>query len=201
MSAYLQLRPRIAHVRRWCLQRVSRACPGKGRGGVRRLSAAAEGRRVPAAPGASVRAASRRGSRPPWLRYTRGNQGRVPCWRDRLPVLRLYDQLEPSPGVGDPLREIDRPDRDLRGIGSSRLRRPTVPVPDCAVASHDLRGALFRRSWTVPRSHELRPIIPGPGGRDLAEVALVDLAMTRPGTVRPHQGLYRLSDIFLNIST
>jgi len=42
---------------------------------------------------------------------------------------------------------------------------------------------------------------PEPGGRDRAEVALADLAMTRPETVRPHQGLDRLSDFFLNMGT
>jgi hypothetical protein len=31
-------------------------------------------------------------------------------------------------------------------------------------------------------------------------VALADLAMTRPETVRPHQSLYSLSDLFLNIA-
>jgi len=56
MSACLQLRePSIARVRRWCLQRVPRACPGLGRGGVRRLPATADGRRVPAVPLALVR--------------------------------------------------------------------------------------------------------------------------------------------------
>jgi hypothetical protein len=40
---------------------------------------------------------------------------------------------------------------------------------------------------------------PEPGGCDLAEVALADLTMTHPETVRPHQGLYGISDFFLNI--
>ncbi len=42
---------------------------------------------------------------------------------------------------------------------------------------------------------------PEPSDRDLAKVALADLAMSRPETVSPHQGLYRLSDFFLNIGT
>jgi len=71
----------------------------------------------------SALAASGRGSRPPWLRYTRGHQGLGAVLARPLPVLRLYDQLEPSPGVGDLPREIDRPDRVLLGIGPSRLRR------------------------------------------------------------------------------
>jgi hypothetical protein len=69
----------IARVRGWCLQRVSRACPRPGRGGVRRLPAAADGRRVPAAPGASALAASGPGSRPPWLRYSFLSHHRAPA--------------------------------------------------------------------------------------------------------------------------
>ncbi len=42
---------------------------------------------------------------------------------------------------------------------------------------------------------------PEPGGRDLAEVALADLAMTRPETVRPHLGRYRLFDLFSNLAS
>ena len=39
-------------------------------------------------------------------------------WRDRyLRFACLYGQLEPSPGVGDLLRETDRPDRDHLGKG------------------------------------------------------------------------------------
>jgi hypothetical protein len=53
-----------------------------------------------------------------------GHQGLGAVLARPSPVLRLYDQLEPSPGVGDLLREIDRPDRDLLGTGPSRLRRP-----------------------------------------------------------------------------
>ena len=71
-----------------------------------------------------------------------------------------------------------------------------MPVPDCAVASQGPPGTLFPRSLTVPRSHELRQIIPGTRRPRLAEVALADLAMTRPETIRPHQGLDGLSDFF-----
>jgi hypothetical protein len=42
-------------------------------------------------------------------------------------------------------------------------------------------------------------LFPEPSGRDLAKVTLADLAMSRPETVSPHQGLYKLSDFFLNI--
>ena len=101
----------------------------------------------PAAPGASALAASGRGSRPPWLRYTRGHQGLGAVLARPSPVLRLYDQLEPSAGVGDLLREIDRPDRDVLGTGPSRLRRPhRAGSSDCAVAGQGLPGTLFPRS-------------------------------------------------------
>ena len=115
-------------------------------------------------------------------------------------MLRLYDQLEPSPGVGGLLREIDRPDRDLLGIGavraeaSAQCRYLTVPLPAKAcLAPCSLGHEQFRDLTSCAR------LSPEPGGCDLAEVALADLAMTCPGTIRPHQDLYGLSDFFLNI--
>jgi hypothetical protein len=75
-----------------------------------------------------------------------------------------------------------------------------VPVPDCAVTSQGQPGTVFPRvmnssgiSWTAP-DHPRKP-----GGRDHAEVALADLPMTRTETVRPHPGLYGLSEFFSSL--
>ena len=149
--------------------------PAAGSGGVRRLPAAADGverrpplalvrwQRVDAVPG------------PPWLRCTRGHQGLGAVLAGPSPVLRLYDQLEPSPGVGDLLREIDRPDRGLPGIGaiqaeaSAQCRYLTVPLPAMACpAPCSLGHEQFRDLTSCAR------LSPEPGGRDLAGVALAD---------------------------
>jgi hypothetical protein len=125
----------------------------------------------------------------------------VPYLARPSPALRLYGQLEPSPGVGDLPREIDRPHRDSLGTGPCRLRRPqrrylSGPLPAKACpAPCSLGREQFRDLTSCAR------LSPEPGGRDHAEVALADLAMTPPQTIRPHQGLYRRSDLFLNIGT
>ena len=73
MSACLQLRePGIARVRRWCLQRVSRACP------VGWSATSARGSWRPSSAGRPWRwCAGSEWTRFPitWLRYTRGHQG------------------------------------------------------------------------------------------------------------------------------
>ena len=143
MSACLQLRePGIARVRRWCLQPRFPGIPSRVE-----FDAARGSWRPPGAgrPGAGALAASGRGSRAPWLRYTRGHQGLGAVLARPSPALRLYDQLEPSPGAGGLLREIDRPDRGLPGTGPSRLRRPHRAGTD-AVAGQGLPGTLFPRS-------------------------------------------------------
>ncbi len=71
-----------------------------------------------------------------------------------------------------------------------------MPVPDCAVAARacpapcSLGHEQFRDLTSCAR------LSPEPNGRDLAEVALADLAMTRRETVRPHLGVSRPSDLF-----
>jgi len=125
MSACLQLgEPGCARVRRWCLQCVSRACPGRVGGGVRGLPAAADGRRAPTAPGASALGGEWTGSRPPRPRYTRATRDWVPCWRDCHLCFACMTSLSHHRAVGGLPREIDRPDRGLLGTGPSRLRRP-----------------------------------------------------------------------------
>jgi hypothetical protein len=42
------------------------------------------------------------------LRYTLATRTRALYWRDRHLRFHRYDQLEPSPDIGDLLREIDR---------------------------------------------------------------------------------------------
>jgi len=201
MSACLQLRePGIAASAAGACSAFPGHARGLGRGGARRLPAAPGGGRVRAASGASGLAASGRGSRPLWLACTRGHQGLGAVLARPSPVLRLYDQLEPPPGVGGLLRGIDRPDRDLLGIGPSRLRRPHSAGtslcrcrPRHAWHPVSLGREQFRDLMSCAR------LSPERGGRDLAGGALGDLAMTRPETVRPHQGLGRLSGFFSNL--
>ncbi|MGH3282795.1 MAG: DUF3024 domain-containing protein [Trebonia sp.] len=42
------------------------------------------------------------------LRYTKTSKTWMLYWRDRNLRFHLYDQLEPSPDIGDLLEEIDR---------------------------------------------------------------------------------------------
>ena len=85
-------------------------------------------------------------------------------------------------------REIDRPDRDLLGTraiqaeASAPCRYLTVPLPARACPAPCSLGHEQFRDLTGCAG-----LSPEPGGRDLAGVALADLAMTRPETVRPHQ--------------
>jgi len=159
MSACLQLRePGIARVRRWCLQRVSRACPV---GGVRRLPAAAGGRRVPAAPGAGALAASGRGSRSPGSATPGGTRDWVLCWRDRHLCVACMTSLSHHRASATCCARLTGLIAIFWGQGRPGWGVRTVPVPDCAVAGQGLPGTLFPRSWTVPGSHELRQIIPG----------------------------------------
>ncbi len=64
----------------------------------------------------------------------------------------------------------------------------------CASAPCSVGHEQFRDLTSCAR------LSPEPGGRDLAEVALADLAMTRPWTVRPHLGRYGLSGFFSNLA-
>ena len=124
MSACLQLRePGIARVRRWCLQRVSRACPRPGRVECdvcpRQLTAVecrpplalVRWQRVDAVPGRPGSATP--GATRDWVLY----------WRDRHLCFACMTSLSHH-RASVWTREIDRPDRDLLGIGPSRLRRP-----------------------------------------------------------------------------
>ena len=83
----------------------------------------------------------------------------------------------------------------LRG-GSATTSQAAAPG-DAVPGMADLPGGRgqFRDLTSCVR------LFPEPGGRDLAEVALADLAMTHPETARPHQGRHRLSDFFLSIGT
>ncbi len=112
----------------------------------------------------------------------------------------LSDELEPSPGISDLLREIDRGPiaifwgSPVQAEASTQCRYRTVPLPNQGLPSALFQG--YEQFWDLmgcARSSRK------PGDRDLAGVALADLPMTRPETVRPHPGLYRISDFFLNI--
>jgi hypothetical protein len=74
-----------------------------------------------------------------------------------------------------------------------------VPVPDCAVASQGLPGTCSLGREQFRDLASCARLSPEPGGRDLARVALANLPMTRPMTVRTHQGLCKLSDLFSNL--
>jgi hypothetical protein len=116
-------------------------------------------------------------------------------WRDRHPRFHFYDQLEPSPDARSTATR-SRSSRD----SPSRLRRPHS-------AGGRLRGLPIRAaphpvslgydSSGIPRT--ARDHARNPGGCDLAGVALADLPMAPPGTVRPHQGLGRLLDFFSSL--
>ena len=69
---------------------------------------APDDRRVPAA--LARRAPAREWTRFPIarLRYTQATRTWTLYWRDRHLRFHLYDQLEPSPDIGDLLEEIDR---------------------------------------------------------------------------------------------
>jgi hypothetical protein len=66
-----------------------------------------------------------------------------PAPRDRNRRFDLYDQLEPSPDTGDLLRDRPRPGSPL---GRSRPRHSHSQIPDCALTSQGLPGALLPRS-------------------------------------------------------
>src|ERR1700729_3145080 len=77
------------------------------------------------------------------------------------------------------------------GDSPSRLRRPDSASSCPALCS------LGNDSSGISRT---APDHPGkPGGRDLAGVALAELPMTRPETVRPHPGFYGLFYFFSNL--
>jgi hypothetical protein len=97
----------IARVRRWCRQRV----PEHARDQLRVEC------------DISPRHLTIVECRPPWrpdtgsewtrlpiarLRYTQATRTWTLYWRDRNLRFHLYDQLEPSPDIGDLLDEIDR---------------------------------------------------------------------------------------------
>jgi hypothetical protein len=130
------------------------------------------------------------------------------AWRDRHLRFHFYDQLGPSPDIGDLLRRSTATRSRSRsrsrwrssGDSPSRLRRPQYR---CLAARLPIGAArhpvsLGYDSSGIPRT--ARDHSRNPGGCDLAEVALADLPMAPPGTVRPHHGLYRLFDFFSNIS-
>ena len=58
-------------------------------------------------PGARALAAKGRGSRSPGSLHPASRTWPL-YWRDRHLRFHLYDELEPSPGIGGLLREIDR---------------------------------------------------------------------------------------------
>jgi len=69
-----------------------------------------------------------------------------------------------------------------------------VPLPARACPAPCSRGYEQSRDLTdCARSS------PQTSGRDLAGAALADLPVTRPGTVRPHLGLYGVSGLFSNL--
>jgi len=82
---------------------------------------AADDRRVPAP--------WRQGTGPDWtrfpiarLRYTQATRTWTLYWRDRYLRFHLYDQLEPSPDIGDLLEETDREPIAIFWGSPSRLR-------------------------------------------------------------------------------
>ena len=97
----------IARVRRWCQQRV----PDHARDQVR-VECDIGPRHLTIV---ECRPPWRQGTGPEWtrfpiarLRYTQATRTWTLYWRDRNLRFHLYDQLEPSPDIGDLLREIDR---------------------------------------------------------------------------------------------
>ena len=73
-----------------------------------------------------------------------------------------------------------------RPPGANALPLPAKACPAPCSLGHEQ----FRDLTSCAR------LSPEPSGRDLAKVALADLATSRPETVSPHQGLWRLSDFF-----
>jgi hypothetical protein len=97
----------IARVRRWCEQRV----PEHARDQVR-VECDISPRHLTIV---ECRPPWRRGIGPEWtrfpiarLRHTQATRTWTLYWRDRNLRFHLYDQLEPSPDIGDLLHEIDR---------------------------------------------------------------------------------------------
>jgi Protein of unknown function (DUF3024) len=97
----------IARVRRWCEQRV----PPHARDQVR-VECDTGSRQLTII---ECRPPWRQGIGPEWtrlpiarLRYTQPTQMWTLYWRDRNLRFHRYDQLEPSPNIGNLLREIDR---------------------------------------------------------------------------------------------
>lgn len=97
----------IARVRRWCEQRVPEHARDQVRVecdiGPRHLTIV------------ECRPPWREGIGPEWtrfpiarLRYTQATRTWTLYWRDRNLRFHLYDQIEPSPDIGDLLLEIDR---------------------------------------------------------------------------------------------
>ena len=97
----------IARVRRWCKQRV----PEHARDQVRvEYDIAPRHLTI-----VECRPPWRPSTGPEWtrfpiarLRYTQATRTWALYWRDRNLRFHIYDQLEPSPDIGDLLREIDR---------------------------------------------------------------------------------------------
>src|SRR5450755_3798237 len=97
----------IVHVRRWCEQRV----PEHARDQVR-VECDISPRHLTIV---ECRPPWRQDIGPEWtrfpiarLRYTQATRTWTLYWRDRNLRFHLYDQLEPSPDIGDLLREVDR---------------------------------------------------------------------------------------------
>ena len=126
----------IARVRRWCQQRV----PAHARDQVR-VECDIGSRHLTIV---ECRPPWREGIGPDWtrfpiarLRYTQATRTWTLYWRDRNLRFHLYDQLEPSPDIGDLLREIDIRKADIAfpvryrviqsGIASS-TRCATSPI-------------------------------------------------------------------------
>ena len=72
---------------------------------------------------------------------------------------------------------------------TSTYALPTRDLPGTPAPGHDSYG-ISRRMASYPRK---------PGGRDLAEEALSGPPMTHPDTIRPHQGLKMIPNIFSNL--
>jgi Protein of unknown function (DUF3024) len=99
--------PDIARVRRWCQQRV----PEHARDQVR-VECAIGPRHLTIV---ECRLPRRQGAASEWarfpiarLRYTQATGTWTLYWRDRNLRFHIYDQIKPSPDMGDLLRDTDR---------------------------------------------------------------------------------------------